>query len=155
MTDDASEPTRVDAGLLVLRVGIGLMFLTAHGGPKLLGGPERWEQVGAAMGLFGIQFAPVYWGFLAACAEGVGGLCLLLGLFTRPAATFMAITMAVATATHLSRGDGLQGASHAIEMGIVFVSLLLAGAGAYSLDRNWFGIGGAPKGAPFRYSLPR
>jgi putative oxidoreductase len=76
---------------------------------------------------------------MAACAEFFGGLCLLLGLFTRPAALFLAITMTVAATMHLSRGDGIAVASHAIEDGIMFVALLLIGPGRYSLDRMLFG----------------
>ena len=106
-----------------------------HGGPKLLAGPERWSQVGLAMGSLGMHAVPAFWGFLAAASECVGGLCLMLGLFTRPAAFFMAMTMVVAATMHLTQGDGIQVASHAIEDGVVFASLLLIGAGRYSLDR--------------------
>ena len=111
------------------------MFVVVHGGPKLFGGPERWSAVGAAMGTFGIHAFPVVWGFLASASECLGGLCLMLGLFVRPAACFMAVTMAVAATMHLTRGDGVQVASHAIEDGIVFVSLILIGAGRYTAGR--------------------
>lgn len=125
----------VPAGLLLARLGLGAMFLLVHGGPKLLGGPPTWEKVGSAMAVVGVSFFPVAWGFLAAAAEGVGGLCLALGLFTRPAAFLMMVTMAVASTMHLSHGDGLQQASHAMEAGLVFLGLLVAGPGRYSLDR--------------------
>jgi putative oxidoreductase len=134
-----SERRTIDLGLLVLRVGLGLMFALVHGGPKLFGGYEVWSKVGSAMGTLGIHVAPALWGFLAACSEFVGGLCLIAGLFTRQAAFFMAATMAVATITHLTRGDGLPVASHAIEDGVVFLSLILIGAGRYSLDRLTLG----------------
>lgn len=42
--------------------------------------------------------------------------------------------MAVAAAMHLGKGDGLGVASHAIEDGIAFLALVLAGGGRYSLD---------------------
>lgn len=122
-----------DHGLLLLRIGIGVMFIT-HGYPKLAGGPELWEKVGGALGNFGVTFAPKIWGFMAAISEAVGGLLLILGLFTRPACMMMAFTMIVAAAFHLNKGDGLQGASHAIESGIVFLSLLLIGPGKFSFD---------------------
>ncbi|MBI2104080.1 MAG: DoxX family protein [Candidatus Omnitrophica bacterium] len=134
MDPDAVEGRR-DLGLLVLRLGLGFMFAVVHGGPKLLGGPERWSAVGSAMGSFGIHAAPAAWGFLAAVSECVGGLCLMTGLLVRPAAGFMAATMAVAAAMHLAKGDGIQVASHAIEDGIVFVSLILIGAGRYTVAR--------------------
>jgi putative oxidoreductase len=126
---------RIDAGLLLLRIGIGVMFML-HGWPKIAGGPERWAQVGQAVGHLGIHVAPAFWGFLAACSEFFGGLCLLLGLGTRIAAVMMAGTMAVAATMHLRQGDGIQVASHAIEAGVVFLSLLLLGAGRHSLDHR-------------------
>ncbi len=122
-------------GLLILRIGLGCMFLF-HGFPKLFGGPEKWEKVGGAMAAFGITFIPAFWGFMAAISESLGGICLILGLFLRPACILMTITMLVATVSHLSRGDGLGGASHAIEVGIVFLSLILIGPGKYSLDEK-------------------
>jgi putative oxidoreductase len=87
------------------------------------------------MGSLGIKAFPAFWGFLAAVSECIGGLCLVLGLFTRPAAFFMAMTMVVAATMHLTRGDGIQVASHAIEDGLVFFSLILIGAGRYRLGR--------------------
>ncbi|MBD3241973.1 MAG: DoxX family membrane protein [Chitinivibrionales bacterium] len=125
-----------DIGLLILRVGIGIMFLF-HGWPKLAGGPERWAGLGQAMSTFGITAAPALWGFLAAVSEFFGGLLLIAGLFTRPACMMMLATMLVASSMHLARGDGILGASHAIELGIVFLSLLFIGPGKYSIDERW------------------
>ena len=122
-----------DLGLLVLRVGLGAMFIY-HGLPKLLAGPALWAQLGTATGTLGIHFLPVFWGFLSAAAEGIGGLLLLLGLLSKPACLLMFINMVVAASFHLGKGDGLGIASHAIEVGIVFLSLVLIGPGKYSLD---------------------
>jgi putative oxidoreductase len=120
-------------GLLILRLGIGCMFLF-HGAPKMFGGPEKWEKIGMAMANVGIQFMPVFWGFMSAFSEFVGGILIITGLFFRPACILLTINMTVAAIMHLSRGDGLGGASHAIEDGIVFLSLILIGPGKYSLD---------------------
>jgi putative oxidoreductase len=126
---------RLDEGLLLLRLGIGGMFVS-HGLPKLLGGPERWAKLGHAMHVFGVDFFPVAWGLAAAVAEGVGGVLLVLGMLFRPATAMMFVTMLVATASHLDRGDGLGGASHAIELAFVFASLFLIGPGAYRFGRR-------------------
>ncbi len=123
-----------DMALLIMRIGIGLMFAVVHGGPKLFDGPERWARVGAAMQYVGIDFAPTFWGFMAACAEFFGGLLFLLGLFTRPAAVFLFITMFVASAMHLGRGDGWGRASHAVESMFWFLGFIFASPGKYSLD---------------------
>lgn len=121
-----------DFGLFLLRIGIGGMFMT-HGVPKLLGGPAMWEKLGGAMRHFGVDFAPTVWGFIAAFAEAGGGLCLALGVAFRPACALMFATMFVAATKHLAEGDGLGKASHAIEVAIVFLSLLLIGPGSWKL----------------------
>ena len=69
-----------NTGLLILRVGLGVMMIT-HGFPKLAGGPAGWEGLGGSMKVVGIDFLPVFWGFMGAAAEAIGGLFLILGLF--------------------------------------------------------------------------
>jgi putative oxidoreductase len=122
-----------DAGLLVLRVGVGLSFV-GYGAPKLFGGPPAWEDLGQAMRYLGITFAPTVWGFLAAVSEFFGGMALAAGGLLRPAAFFLVCTMTVATVQHFGRGDGYAGgAFHSIEMGVACLSLLLMGPGRFSL----------------------
>lgn len=122
-------------GLLILRLGVGAIFILLHGGPKILGGPEKWAGVGGmALNAIGINFYPVFWGFLAAASECFGGLALVVGLGTRVAAFFMFMTMAMATTMHLATGDSPSEASHAMLAGIVFLSLIFLGAGRYSCD---------------------
>jgi putative oxidoreductase len=123
-----------DAGLLLLRVGIGLSYM-GYGAPKLFGGPLVWEELGQAMTYLGLGFAPVFWGFLASMSEFFGGLALVLGAFFRVATFFLVCTMAVATIQHFGRGDGYRGgAYHAIELGLVCLSLFLTGPGRHSVD---------------------
>lgn len=124
-----------DLGLLILRVGIGVMMIL-HGAPKMFGGPEKWETIGAATQHVGIHFAPMFFGFMAALAEFFGGILLLFGLYFGAALVLLIINMAVAASYHLGSGDGLMGASHAIELGILFLSLLFIGPGLYSLDHR-------------------
>jgi putative oxidoreductase len=126
-----------DIGLLILRIGLGGMFIF-HGVPIMFGGPETWEKVGVmGMSPLGIEFMPAFWGFIAGVAEFTGGICLILGLFFRPACIFLTLTMGAAVIMHLKRGDTLGGASHAIENGIVFFSLIFIGPGKYSLEGAW------------------
>ena len=126
-----------DLGLLLLRVGIGVMF-TIHGYPKLTGGVEAWTQLGGSMKLLGIGFAPAFWGFLAAAAEAIGGQLLAIGLFFRVACAFLVGTMLMATFVHLSSGDDFNTYSHALESAILFLSLAFIGPGKYSLDQMLF-----------------
>ncbi len=120
-------------GLLILRVGLGFMFIL-HGYPKLFGGPEMWKHVGSVMQAIGIYFLPAAFGFLAAVTEFFGGIFLLLGLFFRPALSFLIIVMIFAASTHIAKGDPFSMVSHSIEIGIVFISLLFLGPGKYSLQ---------------------
>ena len=122
-------------GLLILRIGIGSMFML-HGAPKLMGGPERWEQLGESMANLGITFLPGFWGFMGGFAEFVGGLCLVLGIFWVPACLLLVMTMIVATVTHLSQGDPFPRYSHAVESAILFISLIFIGAGHYRLSKK-------------------
>lgn len=135
LTSDSSNSINLHLGLLILRIGIGAMFIT-HGAPKLWGGPEYWEAIGENMKYLGITFAPVYWGFMAGFAEAVGGLCLILGIFYIPACILLFITMIVASISHLAGGEGLGVASHAIEAAILFFSLIFIGSGKYRLGKN-------------------
>ena len=123
----------VDAGLLLLRVGVGLSYI-GYGYPKLVGGPSMWEQLGQAMNYVGLGFAHTVWGFAASLSEFFGGIGLVLGAFFRVATFFLVSTMAVATIQHFGRGDGYRGgAYHSIELGLVCLSLFLTGPGKYSL----------------------
>ncbi|TNE87027.1 MAG: DoxX family protein [Deltaproteobacteria bacterium] len=110
------------------------MMLVAHGWGKLMGGPEKWEKLGGAMESLGITFAPTFWGFCAASAESVGAALVVVGLLTRPAAASVAFTLAIAAWMHLEGGDGLKGSSHAIETGLGFLALAIAGGGRLSVD---------------------
>ena len=130
----------LDVALLLLRVGIGASMFSFHGWGKISGGPDRWARVGGAMSNLGIDFLPAFWGFLAAISESLGSVLLAVGLLSRPSAAFLACTRSVAALGHLTRppgapGAGLSGASHALELLVVYVALVLTGPGRLSLDR--------------------
>ena len=123
---------KLDLGLLIIRVGLGIMFIT-HGAPKIFGGPDMWLKIGGAIGNFGIHFWPQFWGLMSGVAEFGGGIALILGVAFKPMMAMLAINMTVAAVSHFARGQGLAGASHAIEDGIVFLGLIFGGAGKYTL----------------------
>ncbi|MCA1803347.1 MAG: DoxX family protein [Rhodothermaceae bacterium] len=125
----------LDYGLLLLRIGIGIFYIF-HGYPKLFGGLDRWEAVGGAMGVLGIGFLPAFWGFMAAVAETFGGIFLILGLFTRPAAGLLFITMFVATIFHINNGDPFSTIAHSGKMVVLFLSLIIIGPDRFSLDNK-------------------
>ncbi len=127
-----------DAGLLILRIGIGLMFVL-HGFPKMMGGKEKWVQLGEAMQVVGISQYPEIWGYLAAFAELVGGILLMFGLLHRAVCFLLFFTMVIAAAKHLAMGDGIMRSSHAIESAVLFFSLMFIGPGRISVDQVIFG----------------
>jgi putative oxidoreductase len=117
-----------DAGLLILRVGLGLALALAHGLGKM---PPGEGLVGATAAL-GFPL-PTFFAWAAALSEFVGALLIVVGLATRPAALFVAITMAVAF-------FGQHAADPFADKELAFVylvwalGLLVAGAGRYALD---------------------
>lgn len=127
----------VDIGLLILRIGIGIIFLF-HGWSKMTGGVTTWTQLGSTMSAFGITFAPAFWGFMAAFAEVVGATFIIVGLMLRPMSLLLIFTMIVALVTHLSMGDPFGIYSNALKALVVFVALLITGPGKYSLDYRYF-----------------
>lgn len=119
----------------VLRIVAGLLFLL-HGSQKLLVFPAG-EMPGAVelFSLFGIG------GLL----ELVGGLLLILGLFTRPVAFVVAGEMAVAYWMFHAPGNLFptnNGGDAAILFCFVFLYLVFAGPGAFALDGK---LGGKPR----------
>ena len=109
------------------------MFMI-HGWPKITGGVDTWTWLGGNMSVIGLSFAPAFWGFMAAIAEFVGGLLLVLGVLTRPVAAMMLFTMLIATLMHISQGDAINTVLHPLKGLVVFAGLLFSGAGKYSVD---------------------
>ena len=124
-----------NTGLLIMRIGLGAMMIT-HGYPKLMGGMETWTKIGGSMGNLGVTAYPTFWGFMAAFAESICGLFVVLGLFFRPACLLIMFTMIVAAMYHFKAGDGLDGAGHAVELAFAFFGLMFVGPGKYSVDKG-------------------
>jgi putative oxidoreductase len=123
-----------DVGLLILRGGIGALFMIVHGFPKLAGGPSKWESIGRAVSYLNIDFGHTAWGFAAAVAETLGGLLLILGWGHRPAALALFVTMTVASIWKYYPFGGWDDAAHPAAMAVVCLGLLFTGPGNYSLD---------------------
>lgn len=130
---------KIDLAMLLLRVTVGSIFI-AHGAQKLFSwfGGYGLEATGEWMA--SINLTPGYlMAWLAGAAEFFGGLALLLGLLTRPAALITALTMLVALfAVHWTNGFFLSnnGYEYALTLLVASLVLLLQGAGKYSLDRK-------------------
>jgi putative oxidoreductase len=117
--------------LAILRIMTGLLFLE-HGTQKLLNFPPRVNNAPMP----DLTTLPGMQGVI----ELVGGIMIILGLFTRPVAFILAGDMAVAYfMAHAPRGFfpismGGNGGELAIMYCFVFLYLMVAGAGAWSVD---------------------
>lgn len=127
------------AGLsaLALRIPVSIIFI-AHGAQKLFGAFGGYGLEGTGQWMASIGLEPGYTlAFLAGSAEFFGGIALLVGLLTRPAAVVLAITMLVAIlSVHISNGLFManNGYEYALALLAASVSLMFSGAGKLSID---------------------
>lgn len=118
--------------LAVLRIVTALCFI-AHGTQKMFGFPASGMGGGMEFQLFSM-FG------IAAVLEIVGGLAILVGFFTRPVAFVLAGEMAVAFwIMHVPMGGIFptsNGGESAVLFCFIFLYLVFAGPGAWSIDAN-------------------
>lgn len=124
-----------DLALLFLRLGIGSLMIWLKGWPHLSGGVKQWAKLGNAMKQVEITFFPEVWGFIAAFAESVGCVFLILGLFFRPSALLLFLTMLIAAIME-ARVNSWGSAHHAMNLAVLFFALLFIGPGKYSVDKG-------------------
>jgi putative oxidoreductase len=134
-----TENRYFDAGLLILRAGLGLSYIFIHGMPKITGGPEEWANIGKAMSNLGIGIFPVFWGFMAAISEFLGGIFMLLGFVFRPALLMIGITMIVAFSQGLANGQTFARSVYPLELFVVLMGMAFTGPGRISIDNYIFG----------------
>ncbi|AIF99054.1 DoxD-like family protein [Alteromonas australica] len=122
---------------VVLRVPVGII-LAAHGGQKLFAWFGGYGLEGTGQWMESIGLAPGFvMALLAGSAEFFGGIALILGLLTRPAAALSAFTMVVAIfSVHGSNGLFMSnnGYEFALALLAATVALAIQGAGSFSLD---------------------
>ena len=128
-----------DAGIgaLFLRVPVGII-LTAHGAQKLFGWFGGYGLEGTGQWMASIGLEPGFlMALLAGAAEFFGGLALILGLLTRPAALVSAFTMVVAIfSVHASNGlfMAINGYEFALSLLAATAALTALGGGRLALD---------------------
>jgi putative oxidoreductase len=127
----------IDTGLLVLRVVLGVIFM-GHGAQKLFGsfGGPRISGFAKMLEQLGVKPAKPM-AILAGHAEVVGGILVMVGFLTRLAAVALVGVMIVAVLTvHLKNGFFNTNGGYEFNLALagMALTLLIVGAGAYSLD---------------------
>jgi putative oxidoreductase len=131
-----TQQKAIDYGLLWLRVAVGCAVLFLHGFGRvprvyhyLLGQPWSFVALVAKIG-FPI---PPFFALASALSEFIGGTLLIIGLFTRPSALWLAINLGVAMCFEFSKSSGGEPELPGIYF-IALCAILIAGSGPYSLD---------------------
>lgn len=131
-----SSPHAYDAGLLVLRVSLGLV-MAAHGVQKLFGWFDGGGLGGTEMFFESVGYpAPGAMALVAASTETFGGLALVFGVLTPLAGAAVFGTMLNALA--VAWGGGFfspEGVEFELMLTAAAAAVTLTGPGRYALDR--------------------
>ena len=126
-------PLSYNLSFLILRFFVGLALCTVF--EKLfpkngIWGPQEWfiQDIGE----MGFPF-PVFFAWLAVLTEFIGGLLLMIGFMTRPAALLNAILTFVAAFIY-HHGDITGPGLTAFFFMIMTICIALTGAGKWSID---------------------
>ena len=123
-------------GIVPLRIIVGVTFL-GHGSQKLFGWFGGYGLEGTA-GFFQDQLGLVpgmFWAFLAASGEFLGGLFLMAGFLARLQGAVLAVTMLVAiTTVHHSAFFLPTGMEFALTLFAASLVFVFCGAGNASID---------------------
>ena len=115
--------------MLVLRVALGVIFL-AHGLQKI-SGFEGTVKFFSSVGM------PVMFAYVVTFIEVMGGVCLILGLFTRVAAAAISLVMLGSIPTLLQMGKGfIGGYEFNVSLLAMAVALIFSGSNTLSLDNR-------------------
>lgn len=117
--------TNVDVGLLLLRIAVGVTFI-AHGWAKFM-------NIEGTVGFFaGLGLAALF-AYLVAAVELLGGLAVLLGLFTDVAGFLLAIVMVFAMILVKFSMGFLGGYEFDAVLLLAALGIAFAGAGKYAV----------------------
>ena len=117
----------VDAGLLVLRIGVAGIFIMT--------GWMKVSDLPGTVGFFASMGFGAFWAYLVTAVELLGGVAVLLGIYTRVAAKLLAIIMVVAIVV-LIRAHNVTLVIGPVALLASNLALVLAGSGRYACMRS-------------------
>jgi putative oxidoreductase len=123
---------------LPVRLALGLIFI-GHGAQKVFGvwGGPGWAKFTSIDAPFAFMRPAWLWLAMAAIAELLGGVLVLLGLLTRVGAFFLAVTMLVAmVGVHWGSFFMPRGIEYTVALLGMSLALLIAGGGRFSVDER-------------------
>ena len=137
-----------DAGLLIVRLGLGAILVVIHGWQMISGGTQAWEAEGAHMANVGITSGVLWWGAAMVFSQFVGGFAMMAGILFRPFCLLVALAMLVYAAG--SFGPDAEGAERAmlasvkaaetfIVIGLSSLALAMIGPGKFNLG-HYIGV---------------
>ncbi len=116
-----------DCGLFLIRIGLALVFIF-HGWGK-------WQDIGGTVGFFGSLGLAAAFAYLVAAVELLGGIAMLLGLWTEVAGVLLAVVMLVAIYLVTFNG-GFTGYEFNLMLLLAALGVAMTGPGAYTV-RKW------------------
>ena len=114
-----------DAGLLALRIGVAAIFI--------FNGYMKVSNLSGTAAMFGAMGFAAFWAYLVSFVELLGGIAMLIGIYTRFFAALLTITMIVAI--YVVHSD-LMMVMTPFSVFWSVLALTFAGAGRFSLDRK-------------------
>ncbi|HRH30776.1 MAG TPA: DoxX family protein [Candidatus Paceibacterota bacterium] len=117
-----------NTGLLLIRLGVGAIFLT-HGVSKL-------SNMDGVIGFFASLGIPAFMAWVVAIVEAAGGLALILGVFTKISGVLLAITMLVAILKVKFPQGGFNASEFELILLLASLGLSLTGPGKFALKKS-------------------
>ncbi len=116
-----------DTGLLLIRIAVAIIFIFA--------GVTKLMNISMVVGFFGAMGLPAFVAWLVAIVETLGGIAILLGVWTRFFGVALAIIMVCAFfIAHLPQG--FIASQQVIVLFLINLALVAAGPGKYALKKR-------------------
>lgn len=120
-------------GIFLLRVVVGLVF-AAHGWGKLQG-------MEGTIGFFVSLGLPAFLAYVVAWVEFLGGLSLILGVFSRIASYLLAVVMVFAILLVKMKAGFMGGYELDLTLLVALLAIAWSGSGPYSVSGKMCGCG--------------